>query len=260
MASNPKSKIQNPKSVSPYSALAAGYDVVMEHVDYAFWADYAHRLLTQHHPGVRTVLELGCGTGSLALELQPLSDYRYAATDAVPEMIRVARAKAELQNAPIQFAVADFTDFRTDPPVDALVLLYDGMNYLLEAAAVLDLFRCAFDALTPGGLFLFDQSTPTNSINNEPYFEDVNETEGFAYRRLSRYDRERRRHVTAFELTVEGETYREEHVQRAYTFAEIQALLRQTDFEALAAYHNFSMRPATEASERIHWVLRLPAG
>jgi SAM-dependent methyltransferase len=252
----PESKIQNPKSVAPYSVLAAGYDVVMEHVEYEAWAGYVDALLKEHHPAPEAVLELACGTGSLALELQPLGPYRYAGTDLSEDMLRVARAKAELAGAPIHFARADFTDFRADPPVDVLILLYDGLNYLLAEDRIRALFRCAWRALRPGGIFLFDQSTPANSINNEPYFEDRGRADVFSYVRRSRYDRERRLHTTTLDMTVDGRSFREEHVQRAYDVAEVRALLAETPFELLALYDNFSFRPATDASERVHWVVR----
>ena len=47
MSTDPK-----PPSAAPYSRLAAGYDAVMEHVDYARWARYVHRLLAKHHGDV----------------------------------------------------------------------------------------------------------------------------------------------------------------------------------------------------------------
>ena len=82
------------REAAPYTLLAEGYDAVMAYVDYAAWAEYVHFLLERHHPRTRDVLELGCGTGSLALALQPLGGYRYRATDASEAMLAVARRKA----------------------------------------------------------------------------------------------------------------------------------------------------------------------
>lgn len=259
-STRPESKIQNPQfqPVPPYTVLAAGYDVVMEHVEYEAWAEYVHGLLMRHHPEAETVLELACGTGSLALELQPLGPYRYAGTDRSEDMIRVARAKADMEGADVQFEVADFTDFRVDTPVDVLILLYDGLNYLLHEDEIRALFRCAHAALAPGGVFLFDQSTPANSINNEPYFEDRGRHDVFAYVRHSRYDPATRLHTTTLDLTVEDTRFREEHVQRAYDLAEVRALLAETPFVVEALYDNFSTAPATERSERAHWLARKP--
>lgn len=245
-----------PEPMAPYTILAAGYDVVMEHVEYEAWAEYVHELLLAHHPEAETVLELGCGTGSLGLELQPLGPYHYAGTDRSAHMIRVARAKAEMMNPSLQFDVADFTNFRVDRPVDVLILLYDGLNYLLEEDDVRALFRCAHEALAPGGLFLFDQSTPSNSINNEPYFEDRGRADAFSYERRSRYNPETRLHKTILDVTVDGRRFREEHLQRAYDLDEIHVLLEETPFEIVALYDNFSTDPATADSERGHWIVR----
>lgn len=248
--------------VTPYDALAAGYDVVMAHVDYGEWAEYVLDLFEEHEAWPQSVLELGCGTGSLALEMQergPHGGFRYLATDRSPAMIRVARAKAKLQGRAagrLRFDVADFTDFEFDESFDAALLLYDGLNYLLEDEEVAVMLAHVHDVLAPGGVFVLDQSTPTNSVNNAEYFGDEGEAEAFSYVRRSEYDPVTRLHTTEFDMTVEGETYTEQHVQRAYTLAEIEALVAASPLEAVAAYDGFTTDPATEASERIHWVLR----
>ncbi len=243
------------RTVNPYEALAAGYDVVMEHVDYPFWAGYVHDLLQRHHPQAKTLLELGCGTGSLALELQPLGPYRYHGTDASPAMIRVAEAKADLYNADVTFSVADFSAFTTSQPVDAIVLLYDGLNYLVHPQDVRTMFERVEAALGLGGVFIFDQSTPANSENNEAFFEDEGEAEGFSYKRTSHYDRATRLHTTAFRLDVQGTAFEETHVQRAYEMEEVRLLIPET-LAFVAAYDGFSGDEATAHSERVHWVLR----
>ncbi len=250
--------VSRKKETAPYTALAAGYDVVMAHVDYAHWAAYAHERLQAYHPDPQSVLELGCGTGSLALALQPLGPYRYTATDRAPAMLRVARRKAARAGVPVAFDVADFADFRVAEPVDAVVLLYDGLNYLLVQEHVAALLRGACAALRPGGVFLFDQSTPANSINNDAYFEDEGRTPHFAFTRRSRYDPAARLHTTTFDLTVGARRFHEHHVQRAYDLDEIRVLLRASPLEEAAAYDDFTTRPATDASERIHWVARRP--
>jgi len=247
------------REVEPYSVLAAGYDVVMEHVDYLFWAEYVQDQIQQFGPGSVTILELGCGTGSLALELAPLGPYQYLGTDAVEMMVRVARAKADSAGAGIQFEVADFTNYRVDQRVDVVILLYDGLNYLLEEDGIRGLMRCTFSALKPGGLFILDQSTPLNSINNEAFFEDEGETDDFSYRRTSRYDQEMRLHKTTFEMCVCEQTYKEQHVQRAYELSEVAALVDECGFDVIRAFDGFTSDPANAKSERIHWIIQKPS-
>ena len=246
------------RDARPYTVLAGGYDFVMSHVEYEMWAEYIHAMLMRHNSDTETVLELGCGTGSQAIALQPLGDYVYIATDLSEEMLRVARRKAEENGAEVRFDRADFTDFTVDRPVDVILLLYDGLNYLLERELVARLMRCAFKALKPGGIFVVDQSTPSNSINNEPYFEHSDSAGEFSYVRRSEYDRDSRLHRTTLEMMYGEDRFQEVHVQRAYEMSEIRELAEETGFEVLAAYDGFSDSPATEESERVHWVLQRP--
>lgn len=251
-------------SVDPYDALASGYDVVMAHVDYNDWADYVLELFDEHGVEPNSILELGCGTGSLALEMMERigTELRYLATDRSPAMIRVARAKAKQVGRMVQglrFDVADFTDFAFDESFDAVLLLYDGLNYLLDESDVSALFAHVHGALAPGGVVVVDQSTPANSLNNADYFGDEGTVDRFAYVRRSRYDEASRLHTTEFDLTIDGETYTERHVQRAYAMDEVAALIAASPLEQVAAYDGFSLDPAAAESERIHWVLRRPS-
>ena len=78
--------------------------------------------------------------------------------------------------------------------------------------------------------------------------------------RRSRYDAAAHLHTTTFVVTIDGASFHEQHVQRAYSLDEIRTLVAATPFEEMAAYDDFTIEPATEASERIHWVLQRPAG
>jgi hypothetical protein len=168
-------------------------------------------------------------------------------------MIDQARVKANEAEVPARFEVQDFTNFQTDVPFDAAVLLYDGLNYALDLASLEALFACTFAALKPSGLFFFDQSTPANSINNEAYFEDEGDDDG------SHYDRETRLHTTTFEVYVDERAYFERHVQRAYTIDEVRQPIIKAGFEILTTFDGFTTQAASEASERVHWIVRRPA-
>lgn len=250
---------QSVQKAAPYSVLAVGYDRVMQHVEYGAWAQHVHQLLQAHRERpIASILELGCGTGSLALQLQPLGDYTYRASDASPQMVRVAEIKAQEAGLPVTFAVRDFTDFAVAEPVDAIVLLYDGLNYLLEVDQVEALMECAYEALRPEGLFCFDQSTPHNSAHNADDFTDAGAVDGFSYVRESEYDPETNLHTTTFELSIRGDVYREVHQQRAYAKHEVESCVAEAGFAIEAAYADFTTEPASPSAERIHWLARRP--
>lgn len=254
-----------PRMPAPYDALAAGYDAVMAHVDYEHWALYVHVLLQRHGSDIETVLELGGGTGSLALHLQPLGDYEYVHTDGSAAMLQRAREKLAAADRAVQCVQADFRDFTLadldrDAPVDAVVLVYDGLNYLTEDGEVASLFRCVHHALRPGGVLIVDQSTPANSEDNADAFVDEGATDDFAYVRESHYDPETRRQVTTFEITTGDGTARETHIQYAYTPAEIRDLLAASPLRTVAAYDGRTLDAARTRSHRVHWVARRPNG
>ena len=53
-----------------YEALAPFYDKLQTDVDYSLWADFFERAFSLYFEGeVKDVLDLGCGTGSMTLEL-----------------------------------------------------------------------------------------------------------------------------------------------------------------------------------------------
>ena len=248
----------------PYDVLAVGYDAVMDHVDYEQWAAYVYRLLKRHGDGVERVVELGGGTGTFALRLQRRGGYDYLLTDRSEAMLEQARAKIDEAGAPIRCEQAAFTGVTLealgiDAPVDAVVLTYDGLNYLLDPDAVAALFDRAAALLRPGGVFVFDQSTPANSEDNASGFVDEGTAGTFSYVRESGYDPATHRHVTTFDLSVDGERVRERHVQRAYTPDEILTLLHASPLSVEAAYDGFSSDPAHPRSHRVHWVARRTA-
>src|SRR6056297_1548964 len=96
-------------AAEPYSVLATGYDLVMDHVDYDAWAAYLFDLLRRHGTEVERVVELGGGTGTLARRLRPLGDYNYVLSDGSAAMLDRARQKLADDEAPIRCVQADFT-------------------------------------------------------------------------------------------------------------------------------------------------------
>jgi SAM-dependent methyltransferase len=248
-------------SVNPYSVLAECYDDVMAHVDYDEWAWFVQQLCDHHDHAPGNVLELGCGTGifaSLFTLLDGVTSYR--AVDASPDMIAVALKKNARVDA--DFAVQSFAELKSDPPgsrgYDTVLLLYDGLNYLMESEAIDELLARVSTVLRPGGLFIFDQSTPANSLNNESFFEDSGFSGPIRFIRKSSYDPETAIHTTEFELAKNGVVYKEKHLQRCYSGPQIQVIIEPSPLKIEGGYSGFSLEPADTESERIHWVVRKP--
>ena len=111
-------------------------------------------------------------------------------------MIEVARQTALDAGRPIFFERLDFREPVPGPPADVIVLVYDGLNYLLDLEDVETCCGSIREALAPGGIAIVDQSTPANSVNHADGFDDAGETEAFGYVRSSDYDDATQLHTT----------------------------------------------------------------
>jgi len=116
-------------------------------------------------------------------------------------------------------------------------------------------------------LFIFDFTTPQNSIQAIDYLDNEEGTTSNNYHffRKSRYDEEQQIHYNNFEiekLSNDRETvlerYIEEHKQRIYTHDQMLAILNDTEYEVVAKYDAFDLVEADENSLRITMVLRCP--
>jgi SAM-dependent methyltransferase len=210
--------------------------------------------MTTFCPAASDVLELGCGTGTFAHELREIWPYGYMATDGSGDMIRAAEAKAV--DSSIQFMVADMRAFSLGRLFDVALLLYDGINYLLDDDDVVNALAGVRRHLHRDGIFIFDQSTPSNSLNNRDFFEDSGGSGDVEFVRTSRYDEQTGLHHTTFEIAIGGSSYSEHHIQRAYSLAEMSEVVAGTAWHVEATYDGFTHDPATEASERVQWILR----
>jgi SAM-dependent methyltransferase len=108
----------------------------------AMLADVASRLTASDR-----VLEIGCGTGGTAIRLAPGVSV-WKATDASPEMVRIARAKPAPNN--VTFVVSDADAALDDGPYDA-VCAFLVLHLVEDIHATLATIH---SRLKPGGLLL----------------------------------------------------------------------------------------------------------
>lgn len=249
----------------PYSVLAEIYDHVMSEVDYETWADYIDEIILTHHPDAAKLLELACGTGTVALSLEELDCYKITATDGSADMIQVARKKAEKSRSEINFKQMDFLNFDLDEQFDVVYMIFDSLNYLHHDSELLKLHENVRNVLNPDGLFIYDFTTPRNSRKAIQYLnrQEQKIDDKIRYLRDSSYDSGKRIHTNQFKIEMrpdESETtmlsYRETHEQKIYTLKQIRTIIDKTDFTILEAYDGFQLKPANQKSLRITMVLQ----
>ena len=76
-----------------YDLLAPFYDAINAEIDYKKWADFIEEILKREcHVRPELVLDLGCGTGKMTLELASRG-YDMIGIDRSGEMLDIARKK-----------------------------------------------------------------------------------------------------------------------------------------------------------------------
>ncbi len=240
-----------------YTVLAEFYDRLTTDVPYLQWADYIERQFARHKRSIRTVAELGCGTGTLAAILAGRG-YEVTALDLSPEMLSAAVEKCEGLN--VRLVCQDMSRFILPHPVDAVISCLDSLNYVIRPTLVQRTFRQVFQALEPGGLFLFDVKTPfaLESSDGQVYI-DENDDVYCVWR--GEYDRRRRICGYGIDLFIaeeDGTWLRdgEYHEEYAYTMDELSAWLAQAGFTHIKQFGNLRLSPPREGEERIFFTAR----
>ena len=139
-----------------YNHFAGIYDELTENVSYSERAEYISGFF--HKYSVKRgakILDLACGTGSFTAEFSRLG-YDVTGADISCEMLSVAENKCS-GNA--SFVCADMRDFAFSEPFDACVCCLDSINHLDSINDVAKTFKCVYNSLRPGGIFVFDVNT-----------------------------------------------------------------------------------------------------
>lgn len=245
-----------------YSEYAAVYDRTGQ-IRFAILAElYLREILERHPVAGKRMLDLACGTGTLAL-LQAEAGWEVVGLDASAAMLAQARAKQQAAGATATFVEADMRDFALAEPVDLATCFYDSLNYLLEEEALLACFQSVYRALVPGGIFGFDLAT---DYFLRMYWQGTETFQGDNYTQemQSSFD-EATGHSTLILTGRVGEPdagareFREVHVERAYDPQQVRRLLQAAGLVPEALYDCFTHQDPNAESLRHFWVARKPA-
>ena len=232
--------------MSAYGALAASYDGLMAGGAYRRRAAFLERRLKKSPIPVETVLDLACGTGTIACLLAK-KGYAVIAADGSGEMLTQAAAKAAGLDRPPLFLQQAMPRLRLAQPVDAVVSTLDSLNYLTAERDLRETFRRVRRWLKPGGLFLFDVNTPykLRRMDGQVYMDETEDsfcvwrTFFSPKKQICTYQ------VDLFRLRPEGTWDRrfEEHRERAWEEETLRAYLREAGFANLRLTGDLSEEP-----------------
>jgi len=133
------------------------YDVFYADKPYREEARFVHACLQRFgmKPG-QPLLELACGTGRTAVEMEKLG-YQVVATDYSEDMLACARRRARAAGSQCVFHCQDMRQLNLPGQTfDAAICLFDSIGYAQDDESIVNTLRGVRDHLAPGGVFVFE--------------------------------------------------------------------------------------------------------
>jgi len=241
-----------------FGLVAPYYDALMAGVPYRFWVEYLERLWALHGRKPRAILDLACGTGTVS-RLLAARGYALTGVDLSEGMLDVARRRTGEDGLPIVFHQQDAAELDLGPArVDAVICLFDSLNYILEPERLQSAFARVCAHLRPGGTFIFDVNTEYALAEGMFNQSCMRMNEPLRYRWRSRYDAEERLCTVRMDFSYDPgtgvrESFREVHRQRAYGKDELAQWLRASGFGEVSVYDAYTMDPPKKRSDRLFY-------
>lgn len=262
-----------------YTSFARVYDTFMDNVPYEEWASFVIDILKENKILEGSILDLGCGTGSIS-RLLFRAGYDVLGVDLSEEMLEIALEKQmeempkvfaedfddsleeSIENSPeagpgILYLQQDMRELEVYDKVAAVVSCCDCLNYILDPKELLETFFRVKECLKEDGIFFFDfnSSHKYRDVIGETTIAEDREDCSFIWDNYYYEDEG----INEYELTLfikEGEEnlyrkYQETHLQRGYCLEGIQAFLEEAGFEVEQIYDDYTKKAANKDSERI---------
>ena len=236
--------------VRPYEKVSLIYDSLMENVSYSSWSNYIIEVAQIHSQKFDKALELAAGNCNISKRICKRFKY-YLATDISLQMLKYSEANG------LNLLCCDMTSLPVKIKFDLIFSSFDSVNYLLRQKDILALFKEVKNVLNPDGIFTFDVSLESNSINFIYPKTIEGRKNGLLYQRVSYYKKHSRIHHNSFYISDgSSNNYREEHKQKIYKLETYFKLAEITGFKVVACYDCFTCNEIKSISERAQFVLK----
>ncbi|HSK03027.1 MAG TPA: methyltransferase domain-containing protein [Kofleriaceae bacterium] len=228
-------------------------------------ACHAHRLddvpfWTQAASSCRSVLELGCGTGRIAIPVAATgaaAGRRVIGIDSNPSMLDQARRKARAAGVEIDYVLGDMRGFdlgRDD--IDLAILSFNTINVLATLDDALACLRCTRRHLAPTGRLILDTFLPSpQRLLPEELQIDYTLPDGVKITITANRSYDPAHQLRTLDLVIRssegGPLQTDRSEVHVYYPSELVLLLTQAGFEVVAAYGSYDQRRLDARSHRL---------
>ncbi|MBE5667330.1 class I SAM-dependent methyltransferase [Staphylococcus sp. SS251] len=237
--------------MSQYAEMSLVYDQLTQDQPYEKW----YELVANNCENGSNILDIGCGTGSLTVQLVNLG--QVTGMDLSIDMLTVASQKSTSVN----WIEGDMTSFDLQQKFDVITIFCDSLNYLQDENAVIETFKNVYNHLNDSGVFMFDVHTVHKMMtlfNNQSYIDD---RDGIFLAwdaiqgdlPLSVY------HDMSFFIRNEDQTYSrfdESHFQRTFEEATYLKWLTEIGFNHIKTFTDFDENEHNEHADRLFFIVK----
>ncbi|HLR42492.1 MAG TPA: class I SAM-dependent methyltransferase [Pseudogracilibacillus sp.] len=227
-----------------YHEFASIYDQLMDHAPYDDWVQFTKDIIKQKDKAVSTMVDLGCGTGEVAIPLAK-QGYDMIGVDISTHMLACASNKALDENVQVQWLAQDMRQLTGMRDIDMVLSYCDSINYITNETDLSSVFTRVYDSLADDGLFVFDfHALPYASTHlMDQTFTHVSDDLTYIWDcEAGPLIGEMTHYLTFFQ--ADGALYRrfdEVHEQRTFSLDVYEALLKNAQFSKIRFYADFSL-------------------
>lgn len=238
-----------------FEDFAATYDALTFNVPYDEIADYYAKILGELTKG-RTVLDMGCGTGSLTVKMKRRG-FDVIGQDASSDMLSYAAEKS----GEVLWICQLMEETELAEPVDAVISTLDSVNHLPSKTTWAMCFRKVYENLKSGGAFVFDVNTVYKHreiLGGNTFVYDVDGVYCVWQNSFDAADNGVNIDLDLFFEEAEGEYSRgEEHFREiAFSESEIREMLEAAGFEIVSVREYLTFDSPKENSEKLTFAAR----
>ncbi|WP_202080717.1 class I SAM-dependent DNA methyltransferase [Caldalkalibacillus salinus] len=243
-----------------YQHLAYVYDQLMHDVPYDQWLTFLNEVCARHHHQINAVIDLGCGTGSIAIPLVQ-QGYKVTGIDLSETMLAVAQEKASNTGVDVQWIHQDMTELDLGTQYDTIISFLDSLNYVTEPSQLQACFHRVYQHLTDDGLFIFDVHSmyKMRHIFGETLFGTNDEALSLLWQCWIETDTDTVEHdLTYFVQHTDNQyiRYDEVHTQRGYEEDLLRRWLEEVGFDILQVVADLTWNPPQQDSERLFFICK----
>lgn len=228
---------------SMYKTYAHCYDKFYHAKAYDKESSFIDALLTKYQ--VKTVLDVGCGTGAHLFELEKMG-YDCEGLDFNLEMIEVARKK--IKGGLYQ---ADMRNFNLNKKYDAILSLFAVFNHNLTLDEARNTLARMKSHLNEGGLLIIDLYNPQSSG------EKTNGYEGIT--KVMRWQLNLSNPICESVVSFKDRdkiVCEEKFPLRIYSISEMRGLLVEAGFTIVQVFDNYTFEEASVCSKNLVFIAR----